>query len=174
MERFMNIALLLLTIGIMVAIPVCYLSNVPKEMADALVGLLGSLLGIFLGSFYIQRLVNRESSLKETSRWLMQKIDDYEKDACDCCFLAEEDSQERIILASKLKSEFPVLSNIFDACVRDKAKQNDSSRAWKTLFDSSTGDNFEFSPPCVDDIRPKVQQITRSCSQLKLVISQCL
>jgi len=145
-----------------------------KEIAGALAGLLGSLFGIIFGSYFIQRLVNKESSLKETSRWLIQKIDEYEENACECCFLTEGGSQRRIFLASKLKSDIPALFNIFDICVRDKVKQDSGNREWKILFDAATGDDFEFSPLHPADVRPKIQLITRSCSQLKRIVSQYL
>ncbi|MCL1922028.1 MAG: hypothetical protein FWG50_13320 [Kiritimatiellaeota bacterium] len=163
-----------IAIALAVALVVTLCFCAAKETAGALADLLGSLLGIVLGSYFIQRLVNRESNLKETSRWLIQKIEEYEKDACECCFLAEEDSQRRIILASKLKSDFPALVNIFDICVHDKVKQNKGNRDWKILFDAATGDNFEFSPLPLADVRPKIQLITRSCSQLKRIIAQYL
>ena len=174
--RWLNkFGVLLFAVAVLIVVVlICYHYYNAKEIVTSLIGLLGSLLGIVLGSYFIQRLVNRENSLKETSRWLIQKIDEYEKNACDCCFLAKEDSRQRTVLSSKLKSDFPVLSHIFDTCVCDQGKRNAGNLAWKNLFDASTGGDFEFSSPSLDDARLIIPKITRSCSQLKCIVAQCL
>ena len=135
---------------------------------------LASIIGIAFGGFYIQRLVNREQSEKDTLRWIIIQLDELEEHAYACWTTKKEDQYNRNVLAAKIKASFTVVSAAIDRQPTLNKKEPRMNQLLKNLFDASTGENFEFDEGSPDSVRPIFIKIASSCAMIKKAIVECL
>lgn len=138
----------------------------PDTLVGILADFLAGVIGIFLGSYFIQKRVNREMHSREMMKWLVERVDELERDACEYWVSTGDDSGRMDILAQKIKAAFPVITSAF-------GKYPELKKDKECLFDlwhAATGDCFEEGQIDQEKRKPALQKITSSSSRLKAAI----
>lgn len=112
--------------------------------------LVSTLLGIVLGSYFIEKLhVNRESE-RETLRWLITHVEEYGGVAVRYwnAILHKQDVDDLDILKARMRSEYPFLVSATDnlKCIcKDRKRIHDTTYAIMDLFRAATDGQFDSS-----------------------------